>query len=232
MKLTVRELRQVIHESVKERTLLEAKESVNKILAEKEGFLSNLASKVGFSNPSKDVDDPKHVKKTLDKTIEKATDTAKEFQASSIRTTREINKFHEAIVDAMDKITSLSDTLGPDLSKEYHKKMVELAREFYSLLKRESDRIESFLKTLGNDLQDKGVEKNAAYKNTTGLNKKKPGFVPKRPGDVAEPDDDFLDRVGVKKKGSADDQTAVMNYDDPDQVSDFLRGRHRVRART
>jgi hypothetical protein len=231
MKLKLKEVRQVISEAVKERALIEASASAKMIIAEKESFFGGLARKAGFSDPSRDVDDPKHVKKTLDSTISTAAKTAKEFQASSLNTTKEINKFHEAIKDAMDKITSLSDTLGPDMAANYHKKMVELAREFYSLLKRESDRIDSFLKTIASDLEDKGVNKRAASQNTTGL-AKKPGFVPKRPGDMIGNDDDVLAKSGVRKKPSADDHTAVMNYDDPDQVNDFLKGKHKVKARS
>ena len=231
MKLKLKEVRQVISEAVKERALIEARASVKMIIAEKESFFGGLARKAGFSNPSRDVDDPKHVKKTLDSTISNASKTAKEFQASSLNTTKEINKFHEAIKDAMDKITSLSDTLGPNMAANYHKKMIELAREFYSLLKRESDRIDSFLETISSDLESKGVNGNKVFQYPTGP-KNKPGFVPKRPGDMIDNDDDVLARSGIKRKPSPPDHTAVMNYDDEDQVNDFLRGKHKVKARS
>jgi hypothetical protein len=230
IKVTLKEVKQVIGEAVKEHALREAKSTADKILAEKDGFLKGLARKVGMSDPSQDVDDSKKVEKTLDKSISTASSTANEFQASSLRTSREINRFHDTVKDVMDKVSSMSDTLGPEKAKQYHSKMIQLARDFYSLLKNESERIDSYLKTLGSDLEDKGVKKSVAYNNQTGLKQKQPGFKPKRPGDVAEPDDDFLKSVGVKKKPYRDDTTAVFNHDDPEQVKDFIRGKSKVRA--
>jgi len=62
--------------------------------------------------------------------------------------------------------------------------------------------------------------------------KKKPGFTPKRPGDMAMNDDDALAASNVKRTPHLpDDQTSVLNYDDPKQVKDFLKGKSKVKQR-
>lgn len=203
MKLTMNEMRTIVHEVVSERKQLifevrrkravleERKERIGQLMSEKSSLLDRIGSKLGVVNPSLDVDDPTKAKKAIDRSLGAASKLATGFQASSLNTTRAINQFHTAVKDSMDKVLSLSDTLGPDRAADYQKKLVELVRNFYSLLKSEADRIDTYLKTISADLESKGLDKRLPYMNTKGLKGKKE--APKRPAsstfrtDVDEP---------------------------------------------
>lgn len=186
MKLTVKEMREVIQEVVSEQkvltearrkmTILESRKvRINELLTEKDGILGKLGSMFGKVDPSHDVDDTGKVSKVIDKALGTASKIATGFQASAVNTTKAINQFHDSVVDALDKVTSMSDSLGADKAAEYQKKLVDLVRNFYSLLRNEADRIETFQKTIGRDLESKGLDKRLAYQNKDGLkNQKKP----------------------------------------------------------
>jgi hypothetical protein len=197
MKLTVKDVRSVISEVVAERRILEEKvrkhavlenraARIRKIITEKDGWMNKLSNAFNV-NPSQDVDDPSKVKKVLDRSIAVASKIAGGFEASALNTTKAINQFHTSVRDSLDKVTSLADTLGPAEAAEYQKKIVELVRTFYGLLKREADRIESFQQTIKSDLADKGMDKRVAYQNTTGLAKKPAAVKAPKAGSVMVP---------------------------------------------
>lgn len=185
MKLTMNEMRTIVNEAVNEqrqliaeaqrkKSILEGrKERIALLISEKSSFLDKIGSKLGVVNPSLDVDDPAKAQKMIDRSLGAATKLATGFQASSLNTTRAINQFHTAVKDSMDKVLSLSDTLGADKAADYQKKLVELVRNFYALLKNEAERIDTYLKTISADLESKGMDKRIPYMNTKGLKGKK-----------------------------------------------------------
>ena len=213
MKLTVNEMRTIVHEVVTERkqliaearrkrTILEGrKQRIDQLMSEKSSILDKLGSKLGIVNPSLDVDDPAKAQKVIDRSLGAASKLSSGFQASSLNTTRAINQFHTAVKDSMDKVLSLSDSLGADKAAEYQKKLVELVKNFYSLLKNEAERIDAYMKTISSDLESKGMDKRLPYLNTKGLKGKK---------DQAPP---------AKKPASSTFRTSVDEPDEPSSKS-------------
>lgn len=179
-KLTINEVKEAIEEVLSERrkilseaqrklTILEGRKArLDELMSEKGSFLKTLGRKLGRVDPSADVDDPARAQKAIDRSLGAATKIASGFQASALNTTKAINQFHSAVKDSMDKVTSLADSLGPDKAAAYQKKLIELIKNYYSLLDDEADRIDSYLKTIKDDLESKGLDRRLAYMDVDG----------------------------------------------------------------
>lgn len=138
--------------------ILENRKALIESMISEKGLMSKLGSMFGKVNPSLDVDNEDKASKVIDGSILKAKKLAKNFQNKSLNTTSAINSFHDAVLDALDKWASLSDTV-PEKKEALEKQVVGLARVFFQSLNAEKGRIESYLKTITNDMAAKGFDK-------------------------------------------------------------------------
>jgi hypothetical protein len=147
--------------------VLEGRKQLIESMISEKGLFDKIGSAFGKVNPSLNVDDTKHVKRELDRVVAHAQKLEKDFSAKALNTTKTINAYHDAVLDALDKFSALADSLKIDgsdqfdaqLKDEYEDKVIALARQFYQLLNNEKGRIDSFAKTLFNDLSAKGYDK-------------------------------------------------------------------------
>lgn len=161
-------LKESLHESIKEgpgddfaATLgqdISTKNDSKK--SSKSGFLSRLGTKlrqgVGISKPSVDMDDPAFAQKLINKSINNSTKLSKDFQQKALNTTKDINRYHNSVVDTLDKFDAVAQTLPGNLRGKYERYVIGIVKNFYNLLKNEKGRIEAYIKTLQSDLQSHG----------------------------------------------------------------------------
>ena len=181
-------LQESIQKSKKKLVVLEYRKSaVEKILKEASWF-DKLR---GAVDPSREVDDPKHIRSNIDGALAKADRFSKEFSSKVLANTSAINAYHEAVSDALDKLSLLSGQEAlPGLKQEYEGKIVNAAKTFYKIMRDEKERIETFIKQLTGDLQNKGLDKSYL---TVDKKPPTPSFKVKSPRDVA--DSGMVDKV-------------------------------------
>lgn len=153
--------------------ILENRKSLIENMISEKGLMSKLG--LGKFDPSAEVDNPSFGKKEIEKSLAVANKYAKEFQNKVLNNTKMINAYHDAVLNALEKFSSFSklDASGTSdevMRDEYEQKILAAAKQFYSVLSNEKGTIESFIKTLQNDFQEKGFDK---LLTTTGV--KRPG---------------------------------------------------------
>ena len=110
----------------------------------------------GVVNPEVDTSDPQNVKSLMDKSLSTSRSQAAAFKNKALNTTKDIDVFHNTVVDALDKFQSLATTLPMNLRGKYEREVIGMAKNFFILLNNEKGRIESYLQTLNSDLKKNG----------------------------------------------------------------------------
>lgn len=229
MKCTIRELKEAVREAVQLHAARETVTLIEGILNEREGLLDKIGSALGRSNPSKDVDDPKKVKKQIDTAIQSVEKKGDAFKKDALADTKRVNDYHDAVRELLDKVTALGDSLPGDEGAASEKKMLSAVKTFYSSLRQSADRLETFMKAVSNDVGEKGYDKRMPYNNATGLKgreEKKMG--PSEPAtlDALDGDEKSLKKLlGTKPTWEKEKETPDLDVDDKGAVSRFLRGK-------
>lgn len=230
MKCTIRELKETVREVYHEQKVKKTKTLIENILSEKDSMFDRIGNALGRVNPSKEVDDPKKAKSKINKAFQDTEKKAQSFQKDALADTKRVNDYHDAVKDLLDKVTALGDSLGPDAEAESEKKMLSAVKTFYSSLRQAADRLETYMKTVSNDVEEKGLDRSIPYRNTSGLKgKNKPS------PDIEEPTLDALDMgdkelermLGTKPTWKREKEVPDVDVDNPEDVKKFLRGKKR-----
>lgn len=144
--------------------ILENRKALIESMISEKGIMDKIGGMFGTVDPSNDVDNPEKVMKVVGHSIAKAQKLAKDFSAKTLNTTATINAFHDAVLDALNKWANLSDSV-PEQKAALEKQVVELARHFYQSLNGEKGRIDSFLKTITTDMENKGFHQSMMSSN-------------------------------------------------------------------
>lgn len=231
MKITIRELKETVREVVTERRCHETKALIEGIIAEK-GLFDKVSSALGRVNPSQDVDDPKKAKATIDKAVQTATKKGDAFKKDALSDTKRVNDYHDAVKDVLDKVTALGNSLE-DGGKSSERQMIDVVKTFYANLRQSADRLDTFMKTISNDVGDKGLDKRLPYNNPKGLKNRAPerpksdadGMLGNAVVDVLDQGDKGLKKMlGTKPTWEAEKETPDLDVDDPEAVKRFLKG--------
>jgi hypothetical protein len=166
------------------------KNAVDKILKEASWF-DKLR---GTVDPSKEVDDPTYIRKNIDSALAKADKISNVFSDKVLANTSAINSYHQAVSDVLDKLSLLDGSpVGEALKSEYENKIINAAKTFYKIMSDEKGRIESYTKTLINDLQSKGIDKSYLTIDKKPKKMSEPSFKVMTPKEMS--DKQMVDKV-------------------------------------
>lgn len=192
MKCTVGELKQVIREAYQTKQAAKTKTLIEGILSEK-GLLDRIGGALGRVNPSLDVDDPKKAKSAISKAVGAASKKGDAFKKDALADTKRVNDYHDAVKDVIDKVTALGDSLPKDEGVAAEKDMITAIRGFYDNLRNAADRLDSFIKTMNSDVDEKVPT--PSLPKPVSVDKGKPGAGAKRIPSLKPANDEELPRA-------------------------------------
>jgi hypothetical protein len=174
--------------------VLENRKSLIEGMISEKGLMDKLGGMFGKVDPESIVNDPQQVQKLIGAAVAKAQQVGKDFTNKSLNTTSMINAYHDAVLEALEKFATLSDS-SPEVKDALQKQVLGVAKQFYQALNNEKGRIESYVKTLANDIKEKGLDKPivaamGAKKDNTKISApaaapvNKSSFKPKSPSDM------------------------------------------------
>lgn len=156
MRVTIRELKDTVKSVVTEMQVRQTKTLIETLLNEK-SLKDRIAGALGRVNPSLDVDDPKKAKSQIDKALGTAQKRGAAFKQDALADTKRVNDYHDSVKNVIDKVTALGDSLSKEDGSKSEEEMVKVIRSFYDNLRQSMNRLDSYLRTVTDDVGEKGL---------------------------------------------------------------------------
>lgn len=137
------------------------RKAINNMLLKEASWFDKLR---GTVDPSTEVDNPAHIHKNIKSALDKANSLAGTFNKNILATSTAINAYHEAVKEALEKM-SLLNGAGEQITNEYRPKIIAAARAFFKNLRSEEENLKVFKQELIADAEKNGIDKSYLVKD-------------------------------------------------------------------
>ena len=146
-------------------------------------------------NPKKIVSNEKAVENILKKSISDTQNQIRNFRASTLKTSNEINKLQDKVFDLFGKFFNLLDSIPMEKRGLFEREVMRVVSVFYNTLEEEKNRIEVYLSAMAREASTQGYNLGRSAEAMAGYRPEaKPTVVGSR---VVEPENSMANLVGA-----------------------------------